>query len=199
MNDLWIYLIAGVAPIGAISFFTIGSKVLKNKKNLKVTIELNEEEMAHMVMWAQRSGLTIKDYVKKIAVTSLPPPAMTEATEKAQRAQALDLAFGALDSLDSLPAPGVMSLPPTRRPTAGGITEENRTHALQRVEKAPNFSLPVVQVSKHPCLHLGPASSQMKGQSQGTCNHREQRGRTCFWSPATASGCMMYEDRARNR
>lgn len=165
------------------------------KKTKKISIELNETEHAVVAMWAERASMPVKDYIKKLAVDMPPPPALTETKDRNDREVALERAFGALDSWDLQPAPGVIPLPPARKQVAGGITEAERTHPLQRLDKAPNLKLPTVPSGPHPCIHLGAAPSHLRGQCQGTCQHRDQTGRICYWPPASARNCMLFDSK----
>lgn len=183
----------------ALATVTLSLLVRNIMKSKKVSISLTEEEHKLVSMWATRSGLSLADYVKQTTVGSVPAPEQTKEEDTKQTQDALDRAFGHLDSMEgSLSPPGVFSFPPSRRPFTSDLTEATRTHPLQRVNRTGKTALPTVPPGPHPCIHLSPdVPSHMRGLCQGLCEHRSQRGRLCYYPPTSAMGCDLFESKVR--
>lgn len=50
-------------------------------------------------------------------------------------------------------------------------------------------------IRRHPCTYNNPVTPTnfSSRDSQGTCMHRQQVGRPCFWAPSAAKNCNLYE------
>lgn len=105
-----------------------------------------------------------------------------ETERQADVSSALAEAYRRLDETEeaSLP-PNVFGLPPRRRPVE---------------PKEPPVERPMhkTEVPGHPCFHLSAErpSHFREGECGGTCTHRTQQGRICFWPAATARNCPVF-------
>lgn len=100
--------------------------------------------------------------------------------------------------------------------TAGvGLSEWIRSRLNERITLAPatepavTAPVPQLVVTKaapppvspktpeHPCVLLNPALPGVltSGECSGTCNSSSQRGKPCFFGPATARKCPLFMNR----
>lgn len=194
-------LIADLA-LGACVMAAVAAVALKRRRERtmsfrRVIIDLPEAEYEILTEWAKRHGEKVKDYAKRVVVESFPSVARS-AQAAAQEKSMIEAAFTALDSQEATAheagIPGILPVAPRRKPLEGVRTLAEQTHPMQRVVKHGHVPLPQVPPGVHPCMHLSKnVPAHLQGQCQGLCEHREQRGRPCYWAPTSAQGCQYFE------
>lgn len=211
MTETFLSSLAGLVSASAITAvalrYLLGREMASKKTKAKasdkveVTVQLTPEQYDLVRIWAERSDLSIQDYALRTLIESVPAVEQTAAKDAKLLETALDRAFGHLDATEgTYVAPGVFPLPPARKPIPGVLTEAERTHPMQRVVKTQTMALPTVPPGPHPCMHLSDRiPGHLRGQCQGTCSHRDQEGRICYWTPTTASNCPLFELKAAHR
>lgn len=203
---------------------------MTTEKKTKLNVALTVPEYNLINVWADKSGMTLSDYVRKTLIASVPVVEQERASHKGEKDDILDEAYAHLDRSDAydtgtsqgsfpilppqqarafLEAAAPLANEHKRRPLdipagpptphrvqqPGVITEATRTHPLQRTSDKPHgTTLTNVPPGPHPCMHLlKVAPRNMTGQCQGTCRHRDQDGRACFWTPTAAMQCPKFE------
>jgi hypothetical protein len=165
-------------------------------KKAKLSIQLDTADYNKLRIWADRSGQTLSEFVRTTLMQAIPADAHRKMNGADHSGAVLDRVFEELDRAET-PLIGVFPMPPARKPQEGVVSEAERSHPAQRVNRtALTQVLPVVPPGPHPCVHLmsGPPR-HMEGQCQGTCHQVQQRGKPCYWTPTTAQSCQQYEPR----
>lgn len=179
-----------------------GKEPMTDSKKTKLSVQMDIAEYNLIRIWADKTGMTLSDYVRKTLVDSVPREEQARADASEGQNNAIDAAFHELDLQEEATPfiPGLMPMPPQRKVQPGVITEAQRTHPMQRVSDTKLSQLPKVPPGPHPCMHLSLAvPAHLRGQCQGVCQHREQTGRACFWTPTQAHGCPVFEPKAQHR
>ena len=183
-----------LSAIFAVRWWYKSKKNMATKKN-RVSLHLDPADYEVVKAWAERCGETVTDYAHRALVESV-PAAERERLANKTRGDVVEAAFAAIDDSDDsfVSAPGMLPIPPGRRPQRGVLTEAEQTHPMQRVVKTGRTTLPSVPPGPHPCVHLNVTPpAHLLGLCQGTCEHREQRGRPCNFAPTIASHCDYFE------
>jgi len=169
-------------------------------KKVRVGAQLDVRDHNMLRIWADKNGLTIPDYVRKVLLASIPQQEKHR-MNGTDKKTVVDAAFEVAEQQDkhdlgtNTGNGAIIGLPPSRQPQRGVVSEAERTHPMQRVTKVAPTPLPTVPPGPHPCVHLMTmvVPANMKGQCQGTCNQNTQHGRICFWTPTTARNCPVFE------
>lgn len=169
------------------------SKMASTKKT-KLSIQLDVSDYNKLRIWADRSGQTLSDFARSALMKAIPPEDDRKLDEAGRSGAILDRVFEELDRAET-PLNGVFPMPPARKPQKGVVTEADRIHPAQRVNRTALTQVKAaVPPGPHPCVHLqGTAPLHMEGQCQGTCTQVQQRGKPCYWTPTTASSCQQFE------
>lgn len=166
-------------------------------KKSKLNIQLSEEDQTLMGVWADMNGVTVPEYIRKTLIESIPHTLREKLSMTEKNTNALDRAFDYVDEAENDGnggSPGVMSLPPARKAIPGAVMEADRTHPMQRTVRVLPIARGNVPPGPHPCQHLSlTVPGHLQGQCQGQCEHREQRGRICYWTPTSARECPKFE------
>jgi hypothetical protein len=171
-------------------------------KKAKLGLQLPAADYNLIRSWADKNGMNISEYARKVLMASVPTPEKKRVPDPTKRS-IVDAAYEEIekqDAFDTGTIGNLMSLPPIRQPQIGVAAEADRTHPLQRVTKTTRTQLPTVPPGPHPCAHLtSKIPSNMRGQCQGSCNHTQQPGRVCYWTPTTARSCPLFEAKGAGR
>ena len=187
--------VVGASTLGGILFLIFRSRSPMPSKKARISVQLDLHDYNVLRIWADKNNLTLSDYVRKVLMASVPQPEKKRMNGDGKKS-IVDVAFEEVDKQDEVGTINTMTLPPTRKPQKGVVTEAERTHPLQRVTKLTHTQLPVVPPGPHPCVHLsGQVPPNLKGQCQGTCTQSSQRGRVCYWTPTTARNCPVFESK----
>jgi len=206
-------LLPGIILLGVLVGMAVGFREWHEfrKGNVKETkrlvLDVPVATYAAMEAWAARLSVGVKDYANMTLAASIPPEAAAAVAATENVPGAVDAAFAALDDEDAMAGdagmPGILPVPPQpaarmREPQPGVVAEADRTHPRQRVVREQHMKLPKVPPGPHPCVHLKqPPPAYLANAAQGTCGHRAQPHKPCFFAPTAAHSCPLSETRSQ--
>lgn len=155
-------------------------------KKPKISVEIEQEEYDLYRQWAEKSGITLSQFVRKALRESIPLAEMRKLVGH-DVSPVIDAAFKHLESeervqtavasMSTTVSPAVApSVPPVTPPVTSDKNAKHHLHML------------------HPCSYLKvtmPANYTAK-DCQGTCGSPKQPGRACFWGAQAARSCHAF-------
>jgi len=144
-------------------------RVSKRVKSL--SFEVSSEEVALVEFWATRQGTNTSEWLRELVARAIPTSERRKFESRYQIGECLDIGEALLDEEEGLLLPAHESEEPE--------SESEPPRVLH---------LPV----NHNCANLDDKSFPTffdATSCYGTCDHRMQRGRPCFWPPQTSDQC----------
>jgi len=139
----------------------------------QLTFRVSTEERELVEFWAERNGTTVSEWLRDLVTQAIPTSERRKFEARYQLGEAMDFA-------DQL------------------LEEESGPKLLQARESYPDpHEAPVEHLPRnHTCRFLDDKAFPrfFDGASCfGTCDHKQQRGRPCFWPTQTAHECDYFQ------
>lgn len=135
-----------------------------------LSFEVSAEEVALVEFWAQRQGTTTSEWLRELVARAIPTSERRKFESRYKIGECLDFGEALLDA------------------------DENALLPAHEPEEEPEPENPtVLRIPKdHNCAHLDDKTFPAffdAASCYGTCDHRIQRGRPCFWPTQTSFQC----------
>lgn len=142
-----------------------------SRREAQISFRVSAEEKALVEFWANRNGTTVSEFVRDLVARAIPTAERRKFEHRFRLGETLDYADELLEETEG----------PKLLPAAEPEPEQE----------------PVTLHSprNHNCAHLDERTfpSFFSGATcYGTCDHRAQRGRPCFWPTQTAHQCSYF-------
>ena len=140
----------------------------------RISFQVSVEEKLLIEHWARREGVTVSEFLRDAVAKSIP-------TEERRKFESRWRLGETLDFADEL------------------LEEEEGPRLLPEKTEAPD-SDPGTELhlpKNHNCGNLDDTAFPKffdAAMCHGTCDHKQQRGRPCFWPPATAHQCDYFRN-----
>ena len=137
----------------------------------ELSFVVSVEERALVEHWVERNGTTTSEWLRELVARAIPTMERRKFESRFQIGEALDFGDAVLDAEEN-------ALLPAHQP------EPEPDPDAEPME----LHLPV----NHNCAHLDDKTFPAffnAASCYGTCDHRMQRGRPCFWPPNTSRQC----------
>ena len=145
---------------------------ITTRQESQLSFRVSGEEKILVEFWAERYGTTVSEFLRDAVTKAIPIEERKKFESRWVVGEALDFVDQVADSEDGL------LLPP-------GLPEPEPDPSDQPLHLPRNHNCAYLDDTAFPRFFSG-------SMCYGTCDHRAQRGRPCFWPTQTAHHCDYY-------